>query len=113
MKGGLAAALAALRALAASRVRLGGRVALHSVIAEEDGGAGTLATIVRGHRGEGAISMEPTTLILSPAHAGALTFRVVVPGVSAHGCVREVWVNSKWMFDFARVGMPVEVLKRS
>jgi acetylornithine deacetylase len=50
MKGGLAAALAALRALVASSASLAGRVALHSVIAEEDGGAGTLAAIVRGHR---------------------------------------------------------------
>ena len=94
MKGGLAAALAALRALADSRVPLAGRVALHSVVAEEDGGAGTLATILRGHRGDGAISMEPTTLILAPAHAGALTFRLSVPGVSAHGCVREEGVSA-------------------
>src|SRR5262245_23091868 len=50
MKGGLAAALAALRALVTTRARPGGRVVLHSVIAEEDGGAGTLATILRGHR---------------------------------------------------------------
>ena len=94
MKGGLAAALAALRALAIARVPLPGRVAMHSVIAEEDGGAGTLATILRGHRGDGAVSMEPTTLILAPAHAGALTFRITVPGVSAHGCVREEGVSA-------------------
>jgi acetylornithine deacetylase len=93
MKGGLAAALAALRALVAGRVVLDGRVALHSVVAEEDGGAGTLATILRGDRGDGAIS-EPTTLILAPAHAGALTFRITVPGVSAHGCVREEGVSA-------------------
>src|SRR5262245_50948663 len=94
MKGGLAAALAALRALVVSRVTLAGRIALHSVVAEEDGGAGTLATILRGHRGDGAISMEPTTLIVAPAHAGALTFRISVPGVSAHGCVREEGVSA-------------------
>jgi len=94
MKGGLAAALAALRALAASGTMLGGRVALHSVIAEEDGGAGTLATIVRGHRGDGALSMEPTELMLAPAHAGALSFRIRVPGLSAHGCVREEGVSA-------------------
>jgi acetylornithine deacetylase len=98
MKGGLAAALAALRALAASGVRLAGRVALHSVIAEEDGGAGTLATLLRGHRGDGALSMEPTQLMLAPAHAGALTFRVRVPGLSAHGCVREEGVSALEMF---------------
>jgi acetylornithine deacetylase len=94
MKGGLAAALAAIRALVESRVALRGRVALHSVVAEEDGGAGTLATLVRGHRGDGALSMEPTELKLAPACAGALSFRVRVPGRSAHGCVREEGVSA-------------------
>jgi lipoprotein-anchoring transpeptidase ErfK/SrfK len=32
---------------------------------------------------------------------------------ASHGCVREVYVNSKWMFDFSRVGMPVKVLTKS
>lgn len=94
MKGGLAAALTALSALSAARVPLAGRVALHSVIAEEDGGAGTLATILRGHGGDGALSMEPTELKLAPAHAGALSFRIRVPGLSAHGCVREEGVSA-------------------
>ncbi|HUE87319.1 MAG TPA: ArgE/DapE family deacylase [Vicinamibacterales bacterium] len=94
MKGGLAAALAALGALSASRCKLAGRVALHSVIAEEDGGAGTLATLLRGHRGDGALSMEPTELMLATAHAGALSFRIRVPGLSAHGCVREEGVSA-------------------
>jgi acetylornithine deacetylase len=94
MKGGLVAALAALRAVIDARVPLDGRIALHSVIAEEDGGAGTLATLLRGHTGHGALSMEPTELALSPAHAGALSFRIRVPGLSAHGCVREEGVSA-------------------
>ncbi|HXG87414.1 MAG TPA: ArgE/DapE family deacylase [Vicinamibacterales bacterium] len=98
MKGGIAAALAALRAIASSGVKLQGRVALHSVIAEEDGGAGTLATLLRGHTGDGALSMEPTELKLAPAHAGALTFRIRVTGVSAHGCVREEGVSALELF---------------
>lgn len=98
MKGGLAAALAALRAIVASRAPLDGRIALHSVIAEEDGGAGTLATLLRGHRGEGALSMEPTQLMLAPAHAGALSFRIRVSGLSAHGCVREEGVSALELF---------------
>jgi acetylornithine deacetylase len=94
MKGGLAAALAALRTLIDTKARLRGRVALHSVIGEEDGGVGTLATLLRGHRGDGALSMEPTELMLAPAHAGALSFRIRVPGLSAHGCVREEGVSA-------------------
>jgi acetylornithine deacetylase len=98
MKGGLAAALAAVAAIVRSGCGLRGRIAFHSVIAEEDGGAGTLATLVRGHRGDGAISMEPTELRLAPAHGGALTFRLHVPGRSAHGCVREEGVSALEMF---------------
>jgi lipoprotein-anchoring transpeptidase ErfK/SrfK len=32
---------------------------------------------------------------------------------ASHGCVRERFTNSKWMFDFSEVGMPVKVLARS
>jgi hypothetical protein len=32
---------------------------------------------------------------------------------ASHGCVREVYGNSKWMFDFALVGMQVKVLAQS
>ncbi|MGQ0735008.1 MAG: ArgE/DapE family deacylase [Acidobacteriota bacterium] len=94
MKGGLAAGLAVLDACIDRGVRLRGRVMLQSVVGEEDGGIGTLAAIVRGHRGDGAICMEPTTLSLAPAHAGALSFRVRVPGRAAHGCVREEGVSA-------------------
>jgi acetylornithine deacetylase len=94
MKGGLAAALAAMRALTAAAVPLAGCITLHSVVGEEDGGAGTLATLVRGHTGDGAVSMEPTELMLAPVHAGALSFRIRVPGLSAHGCVREEGVSA-------------------
>lgn len=94
MKGGLACALAAIRALQQADVRLSGRIAVHSVVAEEDGGVGTLATLARGHRGDAAISMEPTRLALAPAHAGALSFRLRVPGQATHGAVREEGVSA-------------------
>lgn len=101
MKGGLACALAAIRALQQAGVTLAGRLALHSVVAEEDGGLGTLATLARGHRGDAAISMEPTRLAIGPAHAGALSFRLRVPGQAAHGAVREEGVSA--IETFARV----------
>jgi lipoprotein-anchoring transpeptidase ErfK/SrfK len=37
----------------------------------------------------------------------------VPPYPASHGCVREVYVNSKWMYDFSRVGMQVKVLASS
>jgi acetylornithine deacetylase len=65
-----------------------------SVIGEEDGGAGTLAAILRGYRANGAVVMEPTELAVVPAQAGALNFRLTVPGLAAHGCVREEGVSA-------------------
>ena len=32
---------------------------------------------------------------------------------ASHGCVRESYTTSKWMYDFSEVGMPVKVLSRS
>jgi acetylornithine deacetylase len=88
MKGGLIAALYAIKAIKDSRIALPGSLMLQSVIGEEDGGVGTFATLLRGHTGDAAVICEPTDLKLVPAHAGALTFLVRVPGKSAHACVR-------------------------
>jgi acetylornithine deacetylase len=93
MKGALCAALAAIRALRESGIRLAGALQLQSVIGEEDGGVGTLAALERGHRGDGAVVMEPTRLAVAPAQAGALTFRVTVPGRAAHGALREEGID--------------------
>jgi acetylornithine deacetylase len=73
---------------------LTGRVHLQSVVGEEDGGTGTLATLLRGYTGDGAIVLEPTELTVAPAQAGAINFRVHVPGESAHGAVREEGVSA-------------------
>lgn len=37
----------------------------------------------------------------------------VPPYPASHGCVRESYTTSKWMYDFAVIGMPVKVLSRS
>lgn len=87
-KGGLCCALAAVRALRDAGVGLAGTLLVHSVVGEEDGGVGTLAAIERGHTGDGAIVLEPTELVVAPAQAGALGFRLTVPGRAAHGALR-------------------------
>ena len=94
MKGGLCCAIFAARAIRQAGVRLRGRLLVQSVIGEEDGGCGTLATILRGHTADGAVVVEPTELCVAPAQAGAYNFRLVVPGLSAHGCVREEGVSA-------------------
>ena len=88
MKAGLACQLLAVRALREAGVRLRGRVVLQSVVGEEDGGLGTFATLQRGHRGDLAVICEPTGGRLVTASAGALTFRLVVPGRSVHASAR-------------------------
>ena len=82
MKGGLAAALLAVRALVRSGVRLPGDVLLAPVQGEEDGGLGTFALLERGWRAGACVVPEPTDLNIVPANAGALTFRLTVPGAA-------------------------------
>jgi len=94
MKGGLVAGLFALKAVRDAGVRLDGSVHLQSVIGEEDGGSGTLAAVLRGYTGAGAVVMEPTKLSVAPAQAGAFNFRVRVPGRAAHGAVRNEGVSA-------------------
>jgi acetylornithine deacetylase len=94
MKGRLVCAVYAVKAIRDSGINLKGKVIIQSVIGEEDGGIGTLACILRGYTGDGAIIMEPTELKLAPAQAGALCFRITVNGLSAHACVREEGISA-------------------
>jgi len=94
MKGGLTCALFAAKAIRDAGVRLKGRLLIESVIGEEDGGAGTLAAVLRGYRADGAVVVEPTTLIIAPSQAGALNFRITIDGLSAHGAMREEGVSA-------------------
>ncbi len=94
MKAGMAVNLAVARALHRSGVRTERRLALHSVVSEEDGGLGAFATLRRGHRGEVAVITEPTSGRLVTANAGALTFRIEVTGRAAHGSTRQEGVSA-------------------
>lgn len=94
MKGGVCCALFAAKAIREAGIRLKGKLMIESVIGEEDGGVGTLATVLRGYKAEGAVVVEPTQLVVAPAQAGALNFRVTIPGFSAHGCMRQEGVSA-------------------
>jgi acetylornithine deacetylase len=94
MKGPLCCAIAAVGALRDAGISLEGRAMIQSVVGEEDGGIGTLAAIRRGYRGDAAIVLEPTELVVAPAQAGAFNFRVTVPGLSAHGALRSEGVSA-------------------
>jgi acetylornithine deacetylase len=94
MKAGVAAILAAVQAVQRSKITLQRPYAVHSVIGEEDGGLGAFATVHRGHLGDTCLIPEPTRLDLVTANAGALTFRITVPGKAAHASSREAGVSA-------------------
>ncbi|MGW7541431.1 ArgE/DapE family deacylase [Streptomyces sp. NPDC054770] len=94
MKAGLVAHLAALAAIRAAGVRLRGRVAVHFVVGEEDGGLGAFGTLRRGYGGDACVITEPTAGTLITANAGALTFRLAVPGKAAHASSRDAGVSA-------------------
>ncbi len=94
MKGGLAAAVIAIRAAMKLGIEPHRPILLESVVGEETGGLGTLAAIARGYRADAAIITEPTSLELCPVQAGALSFRLHVRGKSSHGAMRREGVSA-------------------
>src|SRR5207302_3044893 len=96
MKGGVASILGAVRAVFATGAAnaFEGELVVVSVPSEEDGGQGMLASIRGGISGDLAIITEPTGLDVVVAHAGAITFRLTVPGRAAHASVRREGVSA-------------------
>ena len=94
MKAGVIAGLVAMRALKDSGVRLPGTIAMTPVSGEEDGGFGTFAALKHGVTADACIITEPTGLDIVPANGGALTFRLIVPGLNAHGSMRTNGVSA-------------------
>ena len=88
MKGGIAAGIVALRALASLGVRLAGDVVFQSVVDEETGGPGTRAALARGHVADAAIVLEPTAGEIVTVEGGLEWVRVVVRGRTGHSAVR-------------------------
>jgi acetylornithine deacetylase len=88
MKAGLAAGIWGIAALQRAGMKPKGGVLIQSVIGEETGGVGTLAALLRGYRADAAVILEPTSLEMCPIGAGAASFRLHVPGKSAHGAMR-------------------------
>src|SRR4051812_33773678 len=87
MKGAVVAALHALAALRASGAATPS-VVLQAVSSEEDGGLGTFAELERDAAFDAALLPEPTGFAVVCAQAGALTFKGVVRGRSAHAAAR-------------------------
>jgi acetylornithine deacetylase len=88
MKGAVVAAVHALGAVRAAAAPAAPSVVLQCVASEEDGGLGTFAALERDAAFDAAVIPEPTAFDVVCAQAGALTFRCVIPGRSAHAAVR-------------------------
>ncbi|WP_129688560.1 peptidase [Gottfriedia acidiceleris] len=94
MKGGNVAALFAIEAIKKLNIPLKGDIYFESVIEEESGGAGTLATILRGYVADAVLIPEPTKMKMFPKQQGSVWFRVKVKGKVAHGGTRYEGVSA-------------------
>ncbi|HSS68387.1 MAG TPA: ArgE/DapE family deacylase [Nocardioidaceae bacterium] len=105
MKAGLVAVIAATAAVMAAGPTLSRSLAVHCVSAEEDGGAGAFATLLRGHRADACVIAEPTAGDLIPANAGSLTFRLEVEGLATHGSTRTRGVSAIEKFEVVHAAL--------
>ena len=94
MKAGLVAAMAAVAAVRRAGVPLAADLTVACVQGEEDGGLGTYALLHRGWTADACVVPEPTGLDLVTACAGALTFRLLVPGRATHASRRTEGVSA-------------------
>jgi acetylornithine deacetylase/succinyl-diaminopimelate desuccinylase family protein len=84
MKGGVAAALFALRALSASGAELDADVVFHVVGDEEVGGFSTREILDSFPLPDAVIVPEPTGLQLTPVEGGMMFLRIEVSGLETH-----------------------------
>ena len=98
MKGGVAACLAAARAIKAAGVSLEGRLSIHTVVDEEAGGFGAMDVVRRSKLARSAIIAEPTWGDVVPAEGGLTWARVTIFGKQAHAGWR---FNSIWPQHYA------------
>lgn len=94
MKGGNVSMMLAMESIIRSGIKLKGDIISQSVIEEESGGAGTLATLMRGYKADAALIPEPTNMKLFIKQQGSMWFRVTVEGRSAHGGTRYEGVSA-------------------
>ncbi len=94
MKAGVVANILAASALHECGWEPKGDVIVESVISEEDGGAGTLAAILRGYTADACIITEPTAFNVVVAQGGSLVFRIHIAGKSAHAAARNEGISA-------------------
>jgi acetylornithine deacetylase len=109
MKGGLAASMAAVKALVDAGCPHGGEVLVAAVADEEYASAGTTDLIGRYHV-DGAIVTEPTALDICVAHKGFIWIEVTTHGRAAHGSRFDLGVDAN--MRMGRVLAELDALER-
>lgn len=109
MKGGLAAMMGAVKALADAGSPHAGEVLLAAVADEEYASLGT-EDLMRHYRPDAAIVTEPTALDICVAHKGFAWFEVTTLGRAAHGSRFELGVDAN--MRMGRVLTSLEALER-
>lgn len=109
MKGGLAAMMGAVKALADAGSPHAGDVLLAAVADEEYASLGT-EDLVRHYRPDAAIVTEPTALDICIAHKGFAWFEVTTRGRAAHGSRFDLGVDAN--MRMGRVLAGLEALER-
>lgn len=104
MKGGLAAILAATKAIAESDADLRGDLVVAAVCDEEYASIGT-ERVVEQVRADAAIVGEPTGLNILVAHKGFAWIDVETRGVAAHGSAWQVGVDAIAKMGKVQVGL--------
>lgn len=88
MKSGVAACVAAARAIRRAGIDLEGRLAIHSVVDEESGGFGAMDAVRKGKLAKAVLVGEPTWGDVLPVEGGLEWARVTIRGRSAHSAFR-------------------------
>ena len=109
MKGGLAAMMGAVKALADAGSPHAGEVLLAAVADEEYASLGT-EELVRHYRPDAAIVTEPTALDICVAHKGFAWFELTTRGRAAHGSRFDLGVDA--VMRMGRVLAGLEALER-
>ncbi|MFQ6077442.1 MAG: M20 family metallopeptidase [Candidatus Bathyarchaeia archaeon] len=94
MKGGIAAAMIAAKAVKESGVKLRGDLVLHFAMGEETGEAGTRSLLEEGFDGDWGIVLEPTDLRVMTAEKGLAWYHFNVRGKPTHGSRPHQGINA-------------------